>query len=130
MSYIYLAGPYSHPNGAVMHARFCVHQEAAVWAFNRGDTVFSPIVHWHEAAQRYNLETHYRRWEKDNLAMLEGAALLRVIELPGLEQSKGTAAEMGWAAMRQIPVEIWSPSELKSYQTYEVELFTGATPLK
>ena len=84
----------------------------------RGEVVFSPIVHSHECANRYDLPTDYRFWEHQNESMLSKASLLRILDLPGLEQSKGTAFEIMVANKYGVPIEVYDPSELQTYRNY------------
>lgn len=120
--FIYLAGPYSHTNQAIAHARFCVHEDAAVVMMLSGDVVFSPIMHWHRVSMERGIDTTPDFWEDYNQKMVSACSLLRVLDLPGLEESRGTAAEIGWASMRKIPVEIYSPHDLEAYKHFEKTL--------
>lgn len=114
--FVYVAGPYSHKNGAVMYARYQVHEEAAAQLIVRGESPFSPIVHWHHAAPAHSLPTEYRFWEHYNETMLSNAGLLWVIDLPGLNVSKGTAHEIMVANKLEIPIHIHDPNEYESYR--------------
>jgi len=120
--FIYLAGPYTHANKAIEHARFVVHEAAAVHMVQMGDTVISPIMHWHRAAREHNLPSTAEYWENYNRNLIRGCSLLRILDLPGLEHSKGTMMEMGWADEFKIPSQIYDASHLLVYKHFEKTL--------
>ena len=97
VSFIYLASPYSHPDPTVEHQRYLDVEEAAVRAFVAGFHVFSPIIHWHNAALRHNLPTQAQAyWELDK-AFLQASSGLWMLKLAGWEASKGMQMELGEA---------------------------------
>jgi hypothetical protein len=62
-----------------------------------GDVVFSPIVHCHEVAAKFNMPTNFDFWQRYCLNMLEQADVLDVLMIPGWEISKGVTAEIEYA---------------------------------
>ncbi len=123
MGYIYLASPYSHPNPLVMDQRFYDVQEAAVKLFHRGHVVFSPIVHWHEAATRYALPRTAHHWEDYNDTMLEGASELWVLMLNGWDTSIGILQEIATAKRRSKPTSrvSWPMLEVEQLSLGEID---------
>lgn len=116
--YVYLAHPFTDKNGAIVHYRYQIAMNAVAHFMERGEVVFSPIVHSFECAKKYQLPTEYRFWEHQNETMLKNASLLRILDLPGLEQSKGTAFEIMVANKYGIPIEVYHPGELETYRHY------------
>ena len=115
---IYIAGPFSHENPAVVYARATVHVEAAVTMLRMGLSVYSPIASWWQISKDYGLSTCPLDWETHNRDMVLRADVLRVIDLPGVDESVGTSMEKEWARLEGIPVEIYSPDHLKNYQHF------------
>lgn len=119
---IYIANPYSHSNGATVHARYQVVLEACAFFKNLGHCVYSPIMHWHECAKVHEMPTDYRSWEHDNEIMLRKSDLLRILDLPGINESKGTAREICWANQWGIPIEVYDPSGFEAFAHFQKEL--------
>ena len=109
MSYIYLASPYTHQDPKVEHARFLHAETATARLLRHRQWVYSPIVHCHELARRHELPTHYEFWATYNRAMLQHASELRILKLPGWDQSKGVSYETQLARSIGIPVTYEEP---------------------
>lgn len=102
---IYIAGPYSHSNQNVMHARFLEHERYTNKVlYNLLQTPYSPIVHFHEMAQKYKLPTDALWWYAHNKRMLHVSQEVHVLMLPGWKESKGTSQEIKWASALGIEV--------------------------
>ena len=108
---IYLAVPYSHPSPAVRECRFELANLVAARLMREGLHVFSPISHTHPIALAGQLPTGYDFWEKYDRAFLEVARELRVIRIPGWEESKGVQSEMRVANELGIPIVFEEPTD-------------------
>lgn len=94
MSYYYLASPYSHFSPEVLEERFRLAMSATAWMLKQRRWVYSPIVHCHQLAQEHVLPTDADYWRDYDFAMLDSAAGLIVLLLPGWQESKGMKAEI------------------------------------
>ena len=109
---IYVASPYSHPDGAVRAARYveaCRHTANLARA---GRLVYSPIVHSHPLAE-LGLPGDWAFWADHNRAMLGACRELVVLALPGWQESRGVAAEVAIATQLGLPVRFETPGEVR-----------------
>ena len=103
---IYLASPYSGDNVEHNYARalhyvaFCARQR---------DCVYSPIVHWHEAAKKYELRTDCMFWWPFNTRMIEACDEVWVLTLPDWRTSVGVKKEVDFAELIGKPVIYRAP---------------------
>lgn len=104
MAYIYIASPYTDNSDLVMHKRYLEVSEVTSLYLNKNVWCYSPIVHCHEMAKRFNLPRHIDFWKNYNEAMLEVAHALHILQLPGWQDSKGVKHETQFAIKRGIPV--------------------------
>jgi hypothetical protein len=104
--FIYLAQPYSSPDPDVVAYRVEQAFKATAKLMGEGELVFSPIVHTHELGKYIDpaLAAQHAFWMKQDIVILRHAAELRVLVLPGWQQSKGVAQEILVAEMCQIPI--------------------------
>lgn len=58
---------------------------------------YSPIVSWHEAAQRYELPKDFNWWRERDLFMIRRSDALWVIPFPDWESSFGVSQEIEFA---------------------------------
>jgi len=113
--FIYIASPYSHETAEIRQERFeAVTREVSRY-LKAGVTVYSPITHCHELANRYCLPTDFEFWQVHNENMLAAADALYVLTLTGWRHSKGVAAEMHFARSREIPIMLIHPEELECH---------------
>lgn len=113
---IYLASPYSHPDPAIREVRYDAAVEACALIAGFGLHVFSPIVHWHEAAKRYKLPTDAEFWRGYNKSMQSMCRTTGILRLTGWQESKGMQFEVNKA------------DEL-GQNLYDVNPLTGLTTL-
>ena len=97
MSYIYLASPYSDPDKAIMEERAEQAGRCTAYMLRTGQFVYSPIVHCHELAKKFELPSDIEYWRRYNKAMLRSAYELCVLKLVGWDVSVGVLFEMGLA---------------------------------
>jgi len=101
---IYLAGPYTHPDEAVMQDRHDRLTLVAGALMQYGLVVFSPISHTHTIAKKTNLPTSWEFWKAQDIPFLIGSDALYVLTLDGWEESMGVAEEIEIAKKRGIQV--------------------------
>lgn len=109
---IYLASPYTHPDHAVMEARFDASCRAAGKLMAKGVVVFSPIAHTHPIAVQCELPRGWEFWEQFDREFVEASDRLVVLKLDGWDASKGVAAEIKIAEAAGIPVVFCDFDEL------------------
>ena len=91
---IYLASPYSHPDEAVRHARYCAACRAAGAILRTGLAVFSPIAHSHPIASRCDLPGDFDWWSRFNRDWLDRCDSVVVLKLDGWDRSVGVQCEI------------------------------------
>ena len=100
----YLASPYSHPSKHIRMLRY-INARACVGHFLLlRDWVYSPIVHCHPLALEEELPTDAAFWEDYNQNMMDRAAALYVLKLPGWDTSIGVDMEITYAARLGLPI--------------------------
>jgi hypothetical protein len=109
---IYLASPYSHPDPAVVEARFKAACKATAELMRRGKHVFSPIAHSHQVAVIGGLHLGWEFWQQIDFEWIRMCAAVYVLTLDGWEDSKGVTAEIVYAKSVQIPVWYLDPEEV------------------
>lgn len=104
MSFIYLASPYTDPDKAVRQLRFEQAAEFTARQLRDGVNIYSPIVHNHELAVRYELPKEFDFWQKHNYALLAKASELWVLAIPGYDRSRGVMAEI--EMVQQLSIQL------------------------
>jgi Domain of unknown function (DUF1937) len=117
MSYHYLASPYTHPDPAVVLEHYEAALKATNWLLSKRIWTYSPIVHCHELANRFDLPIHAEYWEEYNRAMLLSAIGLFVLDIPGRKTSRGVIFEWHLARDESIPITLLRPSGRTYTQT-------------
>lgn len=113
--FVYLGGPYTHRDPGVRAWRFKHLTAAAAYLLNRGFVVHSPITHGHVIASSHEVPESWEFWRRQSLGMLDQAAGLIVLPLPGWRKSVGLADEIEHAMARDKPIH---------YITFR-EIYTG-----
>lgn len=106
---IYLASPYTHESIEVRRERFEKVASVTARLMRQGIHVFSPIVHCHPLAERYNLPSDYTFWEEYDRKFLAVCGEMWIVMLDGWMESKGVAAEIKIARQLGIPVKMIGP---------------------
>lgn len=101
---IYLASPYTNPDPLVRKTRFLLAEQATARLLRDGHVVFSPIVHTHELATKYELPTDFDFWQRYCVTMLTKASIFGILDIPGWTESKGVQAELAVAKQMFLPV--------------------------
>ena len=97
---IYLASPYSDEDEKIMEARYQAVLAEVAFQTVLGVTVYSPIVHYHHAALKFDLPKNFSFWIKHDFKMLEAASELWVLCIQGFKESRGVQAEIAYAEAR------------------------------
>ena len=106
MKFVYLCQPYTvSPDDAYQFTLALLAREAC---YDSNATIFSPIVHYHEAADRYGLPHDFRFWLRHNFNYLEAASEVRVVCAHGLEVSMGCLVEQEYASRLKIPIRYYA----------------------
>lgn len=101
---IYIANPYSHPEAAVRQERYLRVLNYCGRRMMMGETVFSPIVYGHPFALLGLAGIAHTDWISFNERMMLASSELRVLYMPGWQQSKGIKHEVDFANRHGIPV--------------------------
>lgn len=101
---IYLASPYSDPDPLIMRTRFLLAEQCTAALLSQRQSVYSPIVHCHEIAQRYALPTDFAFWKSYNFDMLRRADSFGVLRIRGWNTSVGLTAELELASTIGLPI--------------------------
>jgi hypothetical protein len=107
---IYLASAYTHKDPAVMIERFDKVTAVAAHLINRGDIIYSPIMHFHPIAERHDLPRNFGFWKEVNLQILKRCDELWILDLIGTYESRGVMAERTFAAIQGIPTRTINPT--------------------
>jgi hypothetical protein len=118
MSYVYLASPYSHANPRVMQDRYERAMTALNWLINQRIWTYSPIVHCHELAGRFNLPKDIDFWASYDRAMLVPAKALIILTIDGWTISRGIDLERRIALEERIPIKYLN-HDIKGYVLHE-----------
>ena len=125
----YLASPYSSPDPLVRKTRFLLVQQACAALISRGLHVWSPIVHSHDMAQRFDLPTDAGFWHEYNYDFIRRCDGLFVLAIEGWRASKGVAEELAIAQELVLPVR-WIDAEggdMLPNQQYDITTDTFCT---
>lgn len=113
--FIYLASPYSHKDEKIVLDRFNQTQAAVAFFFKHGITLYSPIVHCHEIATKFDLPTDAKFWQRHNHRMLGSARELWVLQLMNWSASLGVQDEIQYAITHHKPITHIVPDQLSRY---------------
>ena len=108
---VYLACPYSHPDGAVRERRFHAVNRAAARLMSQGMMIFSPISHTHPIAVDGKLQTGWDFWERYDRICISCCHEMIVLCLDGWKESVGVQDEIGIAKELGIPVRFVVPED-------------------
>lgn len=109
MSFVYLAGPYTHHDKAVEQERFEALTSLTGYLMEVSQeplAFYSPITHGHAVVKHTPNISRMREhdfWMHQCYAMLRRARLLVVVPMPGWKESKGVNMEISWAVQHNIP---------------------------
>jgi len=102
MSFIYIASPYSHPDRNARHDRFLLAEQYAAILISDSQACFSPIVHCHAMAERYNMPQASEFWRNYNYKMISACSEIHFLLIDGWETSAGLKDELRYAIKNSI----------------------------
>jgi hypothetical protein len=102
---IYLAIPYS----GIEELSFKISCMVTAFLMKTGKTVYSPIVHGHILATKYDLPADREFWLKHDLDILCRCDELYVVAMEGWDKSVGVLAEIREAQKLEIPIKFVDP---------------------
>ena len=114
--FAYVASPYT-PLGVsnkkekkkIREERYEKVSEFCAGCLNKGLFVYSPIVHCHELAKKFNMPTDAAYWREYNSVMLRASGGLWVYTLNGWDQSDGVQGELDIAHDNKVSVAFVDP---------------------
>ena len=106
---IYLAAPYSHPNPAVTEGRMAAITRHLAELAADGKVAFSPLLMHYCLDSGVELPGDYGFWRNYCLTLLGKSDILRVLKLPGWDDSPGVLDEVEFAKGANIPIEYFDP---------------------
>ena len=95
----------------------------------RNSFLYSPIVHWHDIANKHDLEKDVDFWWGYNFPVLKMADEILLIKLDGWDQSKGVEREINYFNHKiTSKSKIVRTLDLKSgeYNSFPIGNFYGA----
>ena len=101
---IYLDSPYSHSDKAVRNERYFAVMKRTAELINQGFFVYSPILHNHNMADKYNLSSNFEFWQAFDKHMIDLAEAVYVLKLDGWNTSIGVNYEINYASTKGILV--------------------------
>ncbi len=100
---IYVVNPYSpqedHPTVDILEVRYLQVMRFVANNFGSGgkrEWLYSPILHCHEMAKRFDLPTSFDFWQDYDRHMLHLSEELWILMMPGWKTSTGVRAEAGY----------------------------------
>ncbi len=108
--YVYLAGPYTHPDPLVREIRFLESCRATAYVINKlRINAFGTMVHSHPLVTRYPMPAEWEFWADYDTAMVGKALEVWVLCIPGYTNSMGVQTEVKLARKLEKPVRWMIP---------------------
>ena len=110
-SYTYIGQPYTakHPDGSLDHnlmeQRYLWGAELTAKLLTEGQHVYSPIVHCHELAKKFELPRDFEFWKEYNYTMLQNSSKLLIAMMPGYLDSTGLTGEKLFAIHADLDID-------------------------
>lgn len=103
---IYLAGPFSHTEKAIMNEREIQHAKCAIALKQQGLSIYAPITETTALEKLGGLkETSWAYWREHDLNLLSRCDELWVMLLDGYKESLGVKGEVKFAVKNSIPIK-------------------------
>lgn len=94
---IYLCSPYSSPTKGLMQYRYEYVAKRVAEFMKDGITVFSPILHCHPIAEKYNMPREFEFWKQHDLTFIDACTEVWVLKMAGYDLSVGIKGEVEYA---------------------------------
>lgn len=109
MSFVYVASPYSSSSFETMQARFEAVEQFAATFLIKGVSAYSPIVHCHELAKKYDLPATFGFWQQHDHNMILRSSAIYVLCISGWKESVGIQSELNFADENNLPILYFKP---------------------
>lgn len=109
MSYVFISGPYSHPEPQVVNNRVGEQERYAVHLLNKGVYAVSTVLLGHPLVQQYDLPNSFEFWKDYCFALLSKASELHILQLPEWDSSPGVKAEINLATDLSLDIKYIDP---------------------
>lgn len=93
---IYVSSPYFNADPTVRQQRYEAVQKYCYELYVKGQWTYSPIVHYHPMAVRFNMDLDVTKWFNCNFQMLKLAEELHVLRLTDWDKVPGVAADIAF----------------------------------
>jgi hypothetical protein len=113
LAFIFLSTPYTSCPEGIEAAHYNACQLVIKLHAQRIYGIYSPVLHFHEAAYYGNLPTDAEHWRPENMHKLRFASALLVGEYPGWEKSEGVRDEIVEAGIIKKPIFYINPETLE-----------------
>ena len=91
---IFLSFPYSHPEITIIRNRISLAEKIAASMIKSGLPVISPVLHWYNLLNRFDIPSNYEFWKNYCYDMLAMSDILFVLKMKGWETSTGVMGEI------------------------------------
>lgn len=93
----YIASPYTSPDAMVRTERYLAAIQYAHFLLSNGIPCFSPIIHYHLISLLWRMPKEFAFWKNYDEAMIKSCNAIRVLMIPGWEESIGVTHEIDFA---------------------------------
>jgi hypothetical protein len=100
--FAYIASPYSKSSAEKREQRYLAVCAVCAFFVQRGETVYSPIAHWHPIAKAFNLPIDMDFWRKHDLTMLQFASRMIIACIDGWQESDGIEEEVEFCSLAPV----------------------------
>jgi hypothetical protein len=100
--FTYIASPYSKSNAEIREKRYKAVCAVCNYYIRRGETVYSPIAHWHPIAKAFGLPLDMDFWRRHDLTMLQFAERMIIACIDGWQESKGIEEEVEFCSLAPV----------------------------
>lgn len=108
---IYLASPYTALLKETMHLRFTMVEAATAFlSAQMADSIYSPIVHFHQIAHKYQMPTDAKHWRQVNFVEIERSDVVFALRAEGWAESVGMRGELDYAKKIGRPIYWLTPT--------------------
>ena len=102
---IYIASPYTHDDPKKVVENFEGITKYVAIKVAAGEVLISPITYGHTLLDYKEMPSSWEFWQNFCFSLLINCDRVRVVKMPGWDESTGVAEEVSFARGRGIPVE-------------------------